>query len=187
MTSINNVNKALFLDRDGVINVNHGYVGQIDSFDWIDGIFDLVKSAKGLGYKIIVVTNQSGIGRGYYSQDDFQSLTMWMQQEFANRQASIDKVYHCPHHPTEALAPFKLRCLCRKPSPGMALDAQDEFSIDLNASVMVGDKISDIEFAENAKIGKAFLLNQGSTLSHIEKRQFNIDVDIIEKISDINL
>jgi D-glycero-D-manno-heptose 1,7-bisphosphate phosphatase len=135
---------ALFLDRDGVINVNYGYVHQKQNFVFIDGIFDLVREANKLGYLVVVITNQAGIGRGFYSENDFLGLTEWMKQEFLIRNAKIDAVYFCPHHPTEGIGKFKQDCVCRKPKPGMFLQAINELNLDTYNSVMVGDSESDL-------------------------------------------
>jgi D-glycero-D-manno-heptose 1,7-bisphosphate phosphatase len=144
------VSKALFLDRDGVINVNHGYVYQTSDFDFIDGIFDLVKRANQQGYKVIVVTNQSGIGRGIYTESDFAVLSKWMVLEFAQRGALIDDVLFCPHHPQAKLEQYKKVCECRKPKSGMLTNAALKHDICLADSIMVGDKLSDVEAAVKA-------------------------------------
>ena len=139
--------KAVFLDRDGVINVDHGYVYKIEDFEFVDGIFDELKRYKEEGYIFIVVTNQSGIGRGYYKEEEFLKLTDYMIAEFRKKGIEIKKVYHCPHTPDEG-------CECRKPKPGMLLKAMDEFNIDMKNSVMIGDKKSDMEAGECAGVGK---------------------------------
>ena len=138
--------KALFLDRDGVINIDYGYVYQIEKFEFFSEIFDIVKMFKDRGYLIIVVTNQSGIGRGYYSQEDFLKLTKYMKDEFKKRDLAIDEVYYCPHI-------VKDNCKCRKPYTKMVDDAKEKFNIDLANSWLVGDKQSDINLAKNAGIG----------------------------------
>jgi D-glycero-D-manno-heptose 1,7-bisphosphate phosphatase len=107
---------------------------------------------------VVIVTNQSGIGRAYYSEETFLSLTQWMVESIAQQGAFIHKVYFCPHHPEHAKAPYNIDCTCRKPKTGMAINAQRDFSLDLNQSIMVGDKRSDVEFAINAHIGSAFWL-----------------------------
>ncbi len=146
---------ALFLDRDGVINVEKNYVYKIEDFEWIDGIFDICRFFQKKGYKIFVVTNQSGIARGYYSEDDFKKLTSWMEAEFEKQGINITKTYHCPHHPD-----ITGECKCRKPNPGMILKAKDEFDIDLKSSVLIGDKQSDIDAAKNAGIEKRYLFGK---------------------------
>ena len=148
--------RALFLDRDGVINVNHGYVCKIENFDWIEGIFDLVKRANAANMYVLVIKNQSGIGRGYYKESDFTDLSDWMTEQFKQQGAVIHKVYWCPHHPTKAQAQYRTDCNCRKPKIGMVEQALSDFNIDLAKSIMVGDKNSDMQLAENAGIGTAF-------------------------------
>ena len=149
--------KALFLDRDGVINRDDGYTHRPEDFHFIDGVFEACRRFLGLGYHIVIVTNQSGIGRGYYSEAQFHRLTEWMLAQFAEQQVSILDVLFCPHHPTAALAPYKRVCDCRKPAPGMLLQAAQKHNIDLAASVMVGDNFSDMEAASRAGITRRFL------------------------------
>lgn len=151
--------KALFLDRDGVINLNHGYVHTQDNFDFIEGIFDLVREARAADYLVFVVTNQAGIGRGYYSEEQFHELTAWMCHEFDRHQAPIDKVYYSPYHPTHGLGKFLKEENTRKPGPGMLLIAQQEFGLSLADSVLVGDKLSDIQAGIAAGVGTNILLS----------------------------
>jgi D-glycero-D-manno-heptose 1,7-bisphosphate phosphatase len=148
---------ALFLDRDGVINVDHAYVHKKDDFEFIEGIFDLCRKAKQRGYLIIVVTNQAGIGRGYYSEKDFVRLTDWMKQVFLSEEVEINHVYHCPYHPQHGIGTFKKDAECRKPNPGMILKACGDFNIDLESSILIGDKASDIKAGKNAGITKNLL------------------------------
>ena len=138
--------KALFLDRDGIINIDHGYVSKIKDFEFVEGIFDLVKLFSDKGYLIFVVTNQSGIGRGYYKEKDFSLLTEWMVKKFEEHGIDIAQVFHCPHTP-------ETKCHCRKPETGMIEKAMETYTIDLSHSWMIGDKQSDIDLANNAKIG----------------------------------
>jgi D-glycero-D-manno-heptose 1,7-bisphosphate phosphatase len=154
---------ALFLDRDGVINIDHGYVFQRDKFEFVDGIFDLCLAAQSLGYFIFVVTNQAGIGRGYYSEHHFWELTCWMCEVFSQHGAAIDKVYFCPSHPVYGVGKYKVDSPFRKPRPGMLLQAAQEFRIDLERSVLVGDKISDIEAGIAAGVGTNLLYAAGKT------------------------
>ncbi|MGK0372167.1 MAG: D-glycero-D-manno-heptose 1,7-bisphosphate phosphatase [Glaciecola sp.] len=178
------MNKTLFLDRDGVINVNHGYVYQTDNFDFIDGIVDLVKRANQSAYKVVVVTNQSGIGRGYYSEQQFLLLNDWMIATFAKQEARIDKVYFCPHHPTLAISHYLQDCDCRKPKVGMAVNAQNDLSIDVTQSIMVGDKQSDVDFAINAKISNMYLFNP--TLSSSKNTVLESGT-LLHQISKLNM
>jgi D-glycero-D-manno-heptose 1,7-bisphosphate phosphatase len=143
---------ALFLDRDGVINVDLGYVGSQDRFQFVEEIFDLVRGARRLGMKVVVVTNQAGIGRGFYEEADFQKLTEWMRGRFEESGAPIDAVYHCPFHPTHGIGRYKAESFDRKPNPGMILRARDDLCIDLGRSAMVGDTVSDMHAALRAGI-----------------------------------
>jgi D-glycero-D-manno-heptose 1,7-bisphosphate phosphatase len=151
--------RALFLDRDGVINVDHGHVHTADSFQFMDDIFDLVAAARGLGYLVIVVTNQGGIGRGYYTEDDFLALTDWMESWFTAQGAPIDAVYFCPNHPVHGLGRYREKTSMRKPGPGMLLQARDDFDIDLSCSIMIGDKLTDMQAGAAAGVGTLLWLN----------------------------
>ena len=153
--------KALFLDRDGVINVDYGYVYKVSAFDFMDGIFDLVKRANEQGYKVIVVTNQSGIGRGMYTESDLAELSQWMVLKFAQHGAIIDDVLYCPHHPKAELKKYKKVCECRKPNPGMFNTAAAQHNISLTNSIMVGDKLSDVEAAIKAGLQEVVWFSPG--------------------------
>nr|WP_277627267.1 HAD family hydrolase [Burkholderia stabilis] len=148
----------MFLDRDGVINRDDGYVFKIENFVFLDGIFDLARAAKALGYLSVVVTNQAGIGRGYYSEDDFFRLSDWMKGVFATEGAPIDGVYFCPTHPEHGVGKYKVESDFRKPNPGMILAAQRDFDLDLGASLLVGDKESDIQAGLTAGVGTTLLV-----------------------------
>ncbi|MDG2018637.1 MAG: D-glycero-beta-D-manno-heptose 1,7-bisphosphate 7-phosphatase [Porticoccaceae bacterium] len=152
-------NKAVFLDRDGVINIDRSYVYKVEEFDFMDGIFEFCRHAKKLGYKLVVVTNQSGIGRGYYSEDDFSKLTNWMKQRFLENGCELDAIYFCPHHPETAVAPYLTNCDCRKPAPGMLLKAIQDFALSPSESVMIGDNETDMQAAKAAGIGRKVLLD----------------------------
>lgn len=143
---------ALFLDRDGVINIEKNYLYKIEDFEFVEGIFDLCRHYEQQGYLIIVVTNQSGIARGYYGEEDFATLTAWMKERFEQEGVTITHVYHCPHHP-QISGP----CQCRKPHPGMLNDAVQTYRIDAAASLLVGDAERDIEAAVTAGVAKRYL------------------------------
>ena len=145
--------KALFLDRDGVINVDKSYVWRIQDFEFVPGIFELCRAAQDVGLIPIVATNQAGIGRGYYTEHDFQTLTQWMLDEFCARGIGIGRVYHCPYHPTAGIGEYHRDSFDRKPNPGMILRAQDDFNLDLAGSVLVGNKDSDIQAGRAAGVG----------------------------------
>ena len=149
---------ALFLDRDGVINVDHGWVHRREDIVWVDGIFELAAWATAAGLPIVVVTNQGGIARGLYDATAFRVLSHWMVEEFAKRNATIDLIVGCPHHPSGAVPELAVACDCRKPAPGMILHAAELLNLDLGRSVMIGDKDSDMAAAEAAGIGHRILL-----------------------------
>lgn len=153
---------ALFLDRDGVINRDHGYTHRREDFEFMPGIFDLARRAAQDGWALVVVTNQAGIGRGYYSQTDFELLTRWMIRRFADESAPIERVYYCPHHPEAVPGLYRRECRCRKPAPGMIDAAGSALGLDLAASALVGDKVSDIEAGHRAGVGRLILLGTES-------------------------
>ena len=141
--------KALFLDRDGTINVEKNYVYKIDDFEFQPGIFELIRQYQDNGFLIFVITNQSGIARGFYSEKDFEILNDWMIEKFNSERIKITKVYYCPHHPE-----ITGSCICRKPKVGMIRQAIEQFNISAVNSVLIGDKKRDILAGENAGIGK---------------------------------
>jgi D-glycero-D-manno-heptose 1,7-bisphosphate phosphatase len=151
--------RALFLDRDGVINVDHGHVSRAEDFTFVDGIFDLVRTANTRGYEVVVITNQAGIARGFYSEAQFVSLMQWVSQQFIAQAARIDAVYYCPCHPDHGVAPYRADSEGRKPRPGMIRRAAAERGLLLAESVMVGDRVSDMQAGSTAGVGGLFLFN----------------------------
>jgi len=172
--------KVVFLDRDGVINHDYGYTHRPEDFHFIDGVFDACRRFLALHYQIIVVTNQSGIGRGYYSEAQFHTLSDWMRAQFAQQQVPILDVFFCPHHPTKAMEPYNIVCDCRKPSPGMILQAKQKHNIDLGSSVMVGDSLSDMDAAMNAGIAKRFLVGE-----KYASAQIPADIEYAASLKDV--
>lgn len=156
------LSKALFLDRDGVINVDHGYVCTVERTEFVEGIFELCRAARMQGYLTVVVTNQSGIARGYYTEQDFHVYMDWMRSEFAARGAPLDAVYYCPHHPDTGSQEYRRDCECRKPKPGMLRRAAQELGLDLAASIMLGDSLTDMEAARAAGVGTRILFARHS-------------------------
>lgn len=152
--------KALFLDRDGVINVDYGYVHQVENFEFCEGIFDLVSFANAADYRVLVVTNQAGIARGYYSERDFKYLTYWMLDEFRSRKCWIDQVYYSPFHPTEGHGAYRRDHPTRKPRPGMFLKAISDWNLSTKDSLMIGDQESDLSAAAKAGIVNTLLYDQ---------------------------
>lgn len=137
--------KAIFLDRDGIINVDTNYLWRIEDLIWNDGIFELLTHLQSLGYLLIIITNQSGIARGYYTQKDFENLSAHMSEIMARNGIKITDIFHCPHAPKDS-------CTCRKPSGEMITNACKKWNIDPTKSYMIGDKPSDIQAGQNAKI-----------------------------------
>lgn len=145
--------KALFLDRDGTVNVEKNYVWRIEDVEFREGIFELAKTFADNGFLIFIVTNQSGIARGFYTEEDFYKLTRWMVEQFRQKGITITRVYFCPHHPD-----FTGECNCRKPNPGMLLQAIEEYNLDPAACVLIGDHETDVRAGKNANIGRNFLI-----------------------------
>ncbi len=170
------MNKALFLDRDGVINKEKNYLYRIEDFEFIDGVFESCRFFQEQGYLLFVITNQAGIARGKYSEQDFWRLTEWMIRQFKDRQITISKVYQCPHHPD-----FSGDCKCRKPHPGMLYQAAKAFNLDLSQSILVGDKESDILAGINAGLKKNFLVRSGH---HIDEQHTNAS-QIINSVKNL--
>ena len=151
--------KALFLDRDGVINIDYGHVYEIAKFDFVEGIFELCREALNRDFLIIVITNQAGIAKGYYNEGDFHILNDHMINEFAKDDLKISRTYYCPYHKDGVVQEYRGESEDRKPAPGMLLKAQHDFDIDMSASIMIGDKETDIEAALAAGVGKKILIN----------------------------
>lgn len=153
-------NKALFLDRDGVINVEKNYVYKVEDFEFTDGILNVMRYFQGRGYLLIVITNQAGIGRGYYTEEDFNRLNEWMLNRLAEEGIHVTKVYYCPYHPEFGLGQYKKDSFDRKPNPGMILRAAADYDIDLKPSILIGDKESDISAGQRSGIEKTILLSK---------------------------
>lgn len=151
-------NKAIFLDRDGVINIEKNYLHKIEDFEFIEGTFSSLKYLQDLGYMLFVITNQSGVGRGYYTLEDFETLTCWMIEQFKQNDIQIAQVELCPHSPTQ-------NCDCRKPLPGMIDNILKNHDIDLENSWLIGDKSSDIQCAKNAAIKNTIQVKSGHTFN----------------------
>jgi len=155
--------KTIFLDRDGVINKEVGYLHKIKDFEFIDGVFEACLHFQSLGFTLVIVTNQSGIGRGYYEESEFHTVNDWMLQQFNNQGIKILAVFFCPHGPEDG-------CSCRKPKPGMLLTAKEKHDIDMSKSWMIGDKEADITAANAAGIQNTILVKSGHTIDEYNSK-----------------
>lgn len=154
---------AVFFDRDGVLNHDAGYVHTPEAFVWTDEAVEAVRHVNDAGWLAFVVTNQSGIARGYYGPEDVARLHRWMQDELGRHGAHIDAYYYCPHHVDGVAPELAVECSCRKPHPGMLLAAMDDWGVDRERSLLIGDKPSDLEAARRAGI-RGYLYQGGSLL-----------------------
>ena len=155
--SVRGMTSAVFLDRDGVINVDRGYVSTWEQFEFLAGVPEALRELQDAGYLLIVVSNQSGIGRGYYSESDLHTLNQAIAEHLdSTLGVTLSGFYHCPHHPTEAEGGFRQQCDCRKPAPGMIQQAVLDHGIDVKTSLLVGDKDSDIEAGRAAGVARLF-------------------------------
>ncbi len=169
------MNKAIFLDRDGVINIEKNYLYKIEDFEFVNGTFETLQKLQDSGFKLFIITNQSGIGRGYYSLDDFNKLTTWMLSEFKKSSITISEVELCPHSPND-------NCLCRKPLTGMIDNILENYSIDLQNSWLIGDKSSDIQCAINANIKNTIQVKSGH---NFEEKDSKADY-VCDSINDVS-
>jgi len=166
--------KVVFLDRDGVINVEKNYLHTIEEFEFIDGVFESLQYLQNLGYKLVIITNQSGIGRGYYTQEQYELLTQWMKKEFEKKKISISGVFCCPHSPDDL-------CDCRKPKIGMIEQTAQIMDIDYANSWLIGDKNSDILTAYNANIPNTIQVQSGHDFNKSESKA----TYVVNSIKDI--
>jgi D-glycero-D-manno-heptose 1,7-bisphosphate phosphatase len=158
---------ALFLDRDGVLNVDRNYVFRKEDFEWIEGAPEAIKAFNDRGWWVFVVTNQSGIARGLYSEQQMHELHVWLAKELGAYGASIDRIYHCPFHEEGTIERYRRESFNRKPKPGMLLQAMTDFPVIKERSFLIGDKQADLEAAKAAGI-RAFLFTGGNLASFAE-------------------
>ena len=158
---------ALFLDRDGVINIDKGYVSRIDDFEWMPGAADAISAFNSRNWFVFIVTNQSGIARGYYTENDMQTLHEWMIDELAKQGATVDQIYFCPYHAEGEIERYRKDSFDRKPKPGMLLQAMADHPVKREASFLIGDKDADIEAAHAAGVG-GFLFKGGNLAEYAE-------------------
>jgi len=149
--------KAIFLDRDGTINVEKDYLFKISDFEFLPGVIEALRSLQAAGFLLIIITNQSGIARGYYSLADYEMLNHWMLNELIKNGVRIERVYFCPHHPNATVSKYKVNCDCRKPKLGMFKRAIVDYNIDLSHSFAIGDKIRDCSICSST-VCRGFLI-----------------------------
>ena len=160
--------KAVFFDRDGTLNVDTDYLYKIEEFRWEEGAVEAIRHCNDKGWLVIVVTNQSGVARGYYTEADVERLHAWMNEDLQKHGAHIDAFYYCPHHPHGSVPEYTKDCTCRKPKPGLVLQAIEEHHIDPAASVLIGDGDRDVECAERAGV-RGVKYEGGSLLDVVKK------------------
>lgn len=163
----NSLNSAAFFDRDGIINEEVGYCHKIEDFIFVPGVLDVMRFLQKKYNHLIIITNQAGIAKGMYTESEYNNLTTWMLSKLKAEGISISKVYYCPHHP-QGISPYNIDCTCRKPNIGMILQAFSDFNIDPKTSILLGDKLTDIEAAKKACLSKAILMGTGHSLSDID-------------------
>ena len=169
--------KTIFLDRDGVINKEKNYLYKINDFEFIDGIFESCKHFQSMDFTIIIITNQSGIGRGLYKMEDFNKLTDWMLSKFNENDVKILDVFHCPHLPVN-------NCQCRKPKPGMFIAAKNKHNINMKESWIIGDSERDITAASSAGITNTILVRSGQKINE-ENSQARYFLNSIKDTMDL--
>lgn len=143
------MNKAIFLDRDGTINVEKNYLYRVQDFEFLPNVLESLRTVQDAGYRLIIITNQSGIARGYYTEEDYKALTKWMIEYLGDAGINIDAVYYCPHHPNAVIPEYRLDCCCRKPKLGLFYKAIADFGLDINRCFTIGDKIRDCSICES--------------------------------------
>lgn len=163
--------KAIFLDRDGTINVDKDYIFRIEDFEFLPGVIDALRMAQNNGYLLIIITNQSGIARGYYNEEDFVKLNTWMLGMLKNQGITIAATYYCPHHPQAMISKYRVNCNCRKPQLGMFEKAVDQYDLDLRYCYAIGDKIRDCSICQTTDC-------QGYLIGNKEKREIIDDVKL---------
>jgi len=169
--------KAAFIDRDGVINEERGYVHSVEEFVVLPGVIEGLKLLQNAGYLLVVVTNQAGLARGYYNFEKMAKLHQHLSEVLAEENVALDAIYYCPHHPQGKIPDLSINCMCRKPQPGMLLKAIQHFQIDRRASVMIGDKSSDIQAGKSAGVGCNILVRSGHMINAAGAEQADLVVD----------
>jgi D-glycero-D-manno-heptose 1,7-bisphosphate phosphatase len=176
--------RAVFLDRDGVINVDRGFVHKVEDFRFVPGSAEAMRRLQAAGWRLVVVTNQSGLARGMYSRADYDRFTTHLQEQLVLNGVHLDALLHCPHLPDAAVAAYRMQCDCRKPGPGMLLRAARELSLDLAGSAIVGDRLSDVLAGRAAGVGHCALVRSGQTLEPRDALQADAVYDDLGAFTD---
>jgi rfaE bifunctional protein nucleotidyltransferase chain/domain len=160
--TVSPLRKAVFLDRDGVINKDKAYVHLWEEFEFLPGAIEGMKKLQDAGYELVIVTNQSGLARGYYTEAQYQALSKSFRQHLVEQGVKLAGVFHCPHHPKGSVHSLALVCNCRKPKPGLLIQGANELGIDMLNSILIGDKQTDIEAARAAGVGRAYSVDSNN-------------------------
>lgn len=176
--------KVIFLDRDGTINVEKSYLHKWEDFEFEKNAIEGLKKLKNLGYEFIVVTNQSGIGRGYYTEEDLVTLNNQMTEKLKEFGIEILECFYCPHHPEKGIGKYKVDCNCRKPNPGMLLEGIKKYNVDIENSFMIGDKKGDLEAGKKAGLKSILVLTgYGKKIEEEVKENYLIAKDLLEVVT----
>lgn len=177
--------KVAFLDRDGVINLETNYLFKKSDFKYAPNSVEGMRGLINLGFKIIIVTNQSGIARGFYSEEDFHDLNTWMVSDLMKKKINIMDVFYCPHHPEAAIAQYRKDCFCRKPQPGMFLLAKEKYNLQMKNCILVGDKETDLLAGMRANVGQLFLVRTGHKIpDSLMKASFQFLTNVVQKLKN---
>lgn len=179
--------KVAFLDRDGVINKEVNYLYRIDDLRYVPGSLLAMKQLNKIGYKIIIVTNQAGIAKGYFSEFEYQIFTKYLLDDLKKNGIEILKVYHCPHHPDAVVDKYQCSCICRKPNPGMLEKGIRTFNVDIKRSFLVGDKDTDILAGKAAGLMKCFLVESGHDLNKSDYEKFDVFSNLYDVVFSTNI
>ena len=175
--------KVAFIDRDGVINKEVGYLHRIEDFEYTHNCVEGLKALVDCGFALIVVTNQAGIAKGLYSVNDFERLMSWMTADLARYGIKFKDILFCPHHPDGIVEKYTAKCEFQKPSPGMFLKARDRYGIDMKSSIVIGDKLTDIQAGRDSGVGRAFLVESGHAITNIE----HPGCEIVKNLFEVSL
>ena len=176
--------KVIFLDRDGTINIEKSYLHKWEDFEFEKNAIEGLKELKNLGYEFIVVTNQSGIGRGYYTEEDLVTLNNQMTEKLKAFGIEILECFYCPHHPEKGIGKYKVDCNCRKPNPGMLLEGIKKYNVDIENSFMIGDKKGDLEAGKKAGLKSILVLTgYGKKIEEEVKENYLIAKDLLEVVT----